>query len=66
MQFGERDVGLGRNACTKGIIVRRQLWFRTAAGPARGHFAGLPPLRQYVICGACYCSVISRLSAKCR
>lgn len=34
LQFGQRDVGLGRNACTNGIIVRRQLRFRTAAGSA--------------------------------
>ena len=40
MQFGERDVGLGRNAFTKGIIMRRQLRFGTAAGSACGYFAG--------------------------
>ena len=39
-KFGERDVGLGRNAFTKGIIMRRQLRFGTAAGSACGYFAG--------------------------
>ena len=40
MQFGERDVGLGRNAFTKGIIMQRQLRFGTAAGSACGYLAG--------------------------
>ena len=40
LQFGERDVGLGRNAFTKGIIMQRQLRFGTAAGSACGYFAG--------------------------
>gem|GEM_PF-5834675 len=40
LKFGERDVGLSRNACAKGIIVRRELRPGTATGRACGHFAG--------------------------
>jgi hypothetical protein len=49
LQFGERYVGLCRNAFTKGIIVRRQLRFGTTAGWACGHFAGLPPPDQSLV-----------------
>jgi hypothetical protein len=48
-RLGQRDVGLGRNACTKGIIVRRQLRFGTARGSACGYFAGHAPPDQSIV-----------------
>jgi hypothetical protein len=49
LQLGKRDVWLGRNACSKRIVVDGELRFGAAAGRPCSDLAGRPPTDQGLV-----------------